>query len=115
MSLQSTPCGACGAYGVPLWARQHAPRGLLAPIPADIEHPHIALGGVTVQLEDMVIGCLDAVVGAVGFVVKIPPARRQAPAANHAHVIGYLAPSKGAQSAFGVTLPTHRQPQPVAT
>lgn len=48
VSLQSTPCGACGAQGVPLWVNQHAPCGLLASILAGIERPAVALSGVAV-------------------------------------------------------------------
>lgn len=71
-------------------------------VQAGIQHPALTLGlavviaccGLTIQFEDLVIGGLDAEVGAVNGMSYLPPARRQSPRANHPHVIGRASPDK---------------------
>src|SRR5580765_4243775 len=112
VQLQSTLCGACGAYSVPLWAWQHTPGGLLVSVLADIKHPHVALGSVAVEFEDLVIGRLDTVIRAIrgalaclpGLCWRYPPARGEPPAANHVDAIEHIPPGEGAGLAIGAQL-----------
>lgn len=77
----------------------------MASVLADIEHSDIALAGVSVQLEYLVIGRLDTVIRAIHYPFIVPRARGEPPHAQHARLIGDATP--GERAGLAICLHLH--------
>jgi hypothetical protein len=75
-----------------------------------IEHPHATLPIVAVELEDLMVCRLNAVIRAVNFPRVVPPADGQLLHTEQLHLVRVTPPGERARLAICSHLHPHREP-----